>query len=64
MGGRELIDGVTAAQQAGIFSSTHLFIRITHLERDGGGEGKLSEGKDWERRREERRGEPLFHKLL
>lgn len=47
-GGWGLIDGVTAAQQAGIFSSIHLFVRITHLERrDRGEEGKLWEGKDW-----------------
>lgn len=50
-GGWGLIDGGTAAQQAGIFSSIHLFVRITHLERrDGGEEGKLWEGKDWWKR--------------
>lgn len=42
-GGMGETDSVTAAQQAGVFSSTHLFAGITHLKRDGGGggEGKL-----------------------
>lgn len=44
--GQEVRDGggdwLTVLQQRNklAFSSTHLFIRITHLERDGG-EGKL-----------------------
>lgn len=33
-------DSLTAAQQAGVFSSTHLFVGIIHLKRDGGGGGK------------------------
>lgn len=33
-------DSVTAAQQAGVFSSTHLFVGIIHLKRDGGGGGE------------------------
>lgn len=32
-------DSVTAVQQAGVFSSTHLFVGIIHLKRDGGGGG-------------------------
>lgn len=37
-------DSITALQQAGVFSSTHLFAEIIHLKRDGGGGG---EGNLW-----------------
>lgn len=37
-------DSVTALQQAGVFSSTHLLAGIIHLKRDGGGGG---EGNLW-----------------
>lgn len=44
-GGRERwgmgdADSLTAVQQAGVFSSTHLFVGIIHLKRDGGGGGE------------------------
>lgn len=38
-GGMGATESVTAVQQAGVFSSTHLFVGIIHLKRDGGSRG-------------------------